>query len=282
MSRDLVQDALRRELLETFGDPEFRPPPLPSVALELFALTRRHDAKVEDVVALLEKDAMLAGDVMRLVSSPVYTRRSPVKSLTQAVVRLGLRTLRDIVFEAVLGRGVFNLPDYRETVEQVRRHSTVVAYVARIIAEHARVAGDDAFLCGLFHDIGFAALLYAVGTKDTKQVPRLVDLWADFDRAHERAGALVVGLWHLPANIAEVVGHHHHLFTGDEATTAAAVCLADDLSGRFGASVIGPQAATGELLIGDAADPIALETSRALLGVDEVSPRTWGGLGAKG
>src|SRR5580700_6238706 len=114
MGESLIDKALRREVITTFGDPDYRPPPLPSIAIQLVGISRNEEVELEEVVRLLEQDPVLAGIAMRLVSSPLYAGRSPVSSLHQAVVRIGLKKLRSIVFEATLRSGMFDLPEYRD------------------------------------------------------------------------------------------------------------------------------------------------------------------------
>jgi putative nucleotidyltransferase with HDIG domain len=258
-------------LMETFTDPNYRPPPLPNVAIQLMDLANRDNASIERVVRLLEQDEMLAGSVMRLIGSPLYAARTRIRSLREAVVRLGVRTVRDLVFEAALSQGVFCIPEYGETIEQIRRHSTVTAYIARIVCRNAGVDGEHAFLCGLLHDIGFAGLLFAVSNVEADATPPLIQLWPDIDRLHEQASRQITEVWKLPLELQEIVGHHHHLHTGETSHVAAAISIADRLSERFGASVIGPLDSAGVLLMGDAVDELDLELSRAELGLSEAS-----------
>ncbi|HEY2406028.1 MAG TPA: HDOD domain-containing protein [Polyangiaceae bacterium] len=269
MAESLIATMLGAELLATFEDPEYRPPPLPSVALELMALSGRDDANAEHVVRLLEQDEMLAGGVIRLVGSPIYAARTPVRSLKDAVIRLGFRTVRDVVFETALSQGVFSLPEYRETVEQIRRHSTVTAYLARLVCQHTHVDGEHAFLCALLHDIGFAGLLFAVSHIEKERTPALLQIWSELDRVHEQASKTVTELWGLPASIHEVVAHHHHLHTGPSSKVVAAICVADQLSERFAASVVGPVNEAGELVPGDRVSDLDFEMSREALGLDD-------------
>jgi HD-like signal output (HDOD) protein len=69
VNESLITTALRERLISVFEDPGYRPPPLPSVAMELLALSGKTDARASDVVRLLEQDEMLAASVMRLVNS---------------------------------------------------------------------------------------------------------------------------------------------------------------------------------------------------------------------
>jgi HD-like signal output (HDOD) protein len=269
VSESLITSALRDRLISVFEDPSYRPPPLPSVAMELLAMSNKADARASDVVRLLEQDEMLAGHVMRLVSSPIYSGRSRVTTLKDAVLRLGFKVVRDMVFEVALRSGVFDLAEYAETVAQVQRHSTVTAYIARIVCNKVRIDGDHAFICGLLHDAGFAGLLFAVTHFEGADSPPLDQLWTEIDALHERASGILARLWGLPDAFAEVVGHHHHLHTGEFSRVAAAICVADRLSRSFGADVVGPMDAQGIAIAADCVSDLDFEIARGELGISE-------------
>lgn len=265
----MITSALRERLISVFEDPGYRPPPLPGVAMELLALSNKADARAADVVRLLEQDEMLAASVMRLVSSPIYSPRSKITSLQEAVVRLGFKVVRDMVFEVSLRSGVFDVEEYAQTVEQVRRHSTVTAYIARIVCSKARIDGDLAFLCGLLHDAGFAGLLFAITHFEGAEAPPLVQLWTEVDGLHERASGILATLWGLPEGVSDIVGHHHHLHTGEFSKVAAAICVADRLSRTFGADVVGPADSQGIAIAGDAVSDLDFEIARGELGLED-------------
>jgi HD-like signal output (HDOD) protein len=269
VKESLIKSALRERLISVFEDPSYRPPPLPGMAMELLALSGKTDARASEVVRLLEQDEMLAGNVMRLVSSPIYSGRAQINSLHDAVVRLGFKLLRDMVFEVTLRNGVFDLPEYAETVAQVQRHSTVTAYMARLVCSKARIDGDHAFLCGLLHDVGFAGVLFALTHVEGEASPPLQQLWADVDALHERASGILTTLWGLPASISDVVGHHHHFQTGEFSRVAAAICVADRLSFAFGADVVGPADEQGIAISADGVSEIDFEIARTELGLNE-------------
>lgn len=269
MSESLITAALRERLISVFEDPSYRPPPLPSVAMELLALSNKNDARASDVVRLLEQDEMLAGNVMRLVSSPIYSGRSRIVTLKEAVVRLGFKVVRDMVFEVALRSGVFDLDEYAETVAQVQRHSTVTAYIARIVCNKVRIDGDHAFICGLLHDAGFAGLLFAVTHFEGSESPPLEALWTEVDALHERASGILARLWGLPDAFVEVVGHHHHLHTGEFSKVAAAICIANRLSRSFGADVVGPADAQGVAIAADSVSDLDFEIARGELRIDD-------------
>ena len=261
--------SLRQQLIKTFENPNYRPPPLPSIAVELQRLSTHEDAGIDDVVRLLEKDEMLAGSVIRLVASPVYAGRGPVRSLREAVIRLGVRTVRDVVFESALRRGVFDQSEYRETIEQIGRHSRATAYIARAVCRHARINDDMAFLCGLLHDIGFAAVLFSAAR--AKPAPTLAEMWAETDALHEQGSKLVTKLWGLPPELSTIVGAHHHVHTGATSRMAAAITVSDYLTGHFGLGITGPPDAEGNPMPGDAVVEVDLSDARSFLGLDDLA-----------
>jgi HD-like signal output (HDOD) protein len=270
MGESLIDKALRREVIATFGNPDYRPPPLPSIAIQLVDLSRQEDVGLEKVVKILEQDPVLAAIVMRLVSSPFYAGRSPVASLQQAVVRIGLKKLQSVVFEAVLRGNLFDVPEYGEAAERVSRHGTTTAYVTRLVCQACGLDPENGFLCGLLHDVGFSALLLSVVRPDKGASPKLSALWQNFDDVHEQATGIVARLWGLPAEIAEVVGHHHHpeKCKSDElAKVAAAVCIANGLTERFGASIA--QSGEGDEAATDVTRDASLTGAREILRLDD-------------
>lgn len=265
---DLISEKLREDLILAFDDPNYRPPTLPTVALDVMKISGREDADVKEIVAVLERDQMLAATVLRLVSSPLYAARKPITSLDAAVVRLGVHAVRDAVFEVALRQGVFGVSKYGDTVASIAKHSTLTAYLTRIVCRHARIPGDLAFICGLLHDVGFAGLLLAVAHVERGAAPPLHLLWRDVDALHERASLMLAERWGLPQQVVEVVGHHHHLHTGDTASIAAAVSIADHLTEYFGGSVLGPLV-DGAPMPGDSVGQFDLETAIADLGMND-------------
>jgi HD-like signal output (HDOD) protein len=267
---DLIAEKLRTDLISVFDNPAYRAPVLPTVALDIMTVAERDDADVDEIVALLERDQMLAATVLRLVSSPIYAGRSPIHSLKAAVLRLGVRIIRDVVFEAAIARGVFQVNEYSDTLAYVARHSTVTAYVTRLVCRRAGIDADLAFICGLLHDVGFAGLLLAVKHVEGSGAPSLAMLWPHVDDLHERASHLLVERWGLPDDVVEVVGHHHHLHTGATARIAAAVRLADHLTEYLDCSIKGPKF-EGARLPGDHIDAFDLETAAGELGLDDAA-----------
>ena len=92
---------LDRVLHAAMADDSLELPPPPQVVSEVMRLTRgeaagsdANDASTTAVAQLIQRDVALAGQVMRVANSALYTRRSPVVTLPQAIAWLGMREIR--------------------------------------------------------------------------------------------------------------------------------------------------------------------------------------------
>lgn len=230
-----VSDGLRR----VFGSPAYKPPMLPSVALEIHELSCSSDVNTEKLIALLERDPMLAGQVLKVANSPLFRGRDAETSLRNAVLRLGMKNLGEVVFELALHMRVFRSAEYSSHMEDLRRHSTACANVCRLLATKAGQDPENAFLCGLLHDIGIAAILIVLGERRASEPPlegRVLD--EVVRQTHEDVSGMLVRLWKLPGDVIEVVSHHHTREAVESAPLLSSVVVAADvLSTKFGFSV---------------------------------------------
>jgi putative nucleotidyltransferase with HDIG domain len=218
---------------------------LPSVAMEIHELSCRPDIDIDKLIHVLERDPMLAGHVLKVANSPIFRGRDAETSLRSALLRLGLKNLGEIVFELALYMRVFRSAEYSGIMEQLRRHSTACANLCRLFATRAGQDPENAFLCGLLHDIGIAAILIVLGEKH-KSEPELDATVLDevVRQTHEDVSGMLVRLWKLPADVVDVVARHHGRAAVDTAPVlSSVVVVADTLTAKFKFSVdfgVGP------------------------------------------
>jgi len=228
-------------LQSTFASPAYQPPMLPEVALQVMQLSHRPDVKFEELVALLQRDAVLAGRVLSIAQSSAYAARSPVQTLQQASVRLGLKTMRDVVLEAAMHLKVFRVPGYEPAMERLARHSAAVAHVMRAVCRRTSVEAEYAFLCGLLHDVGFAASLLALAADPAWRDASFEELAPVLDEVHEEASGVLARLWKLPDGIQRMVATHHEPAPGGKVEPVnATLIVAEQLCWEAGAGMEPP------------------------------------------
>jgi HD-like signal output (HDOD) protein len=138
-------------LRKTLASPTYRAPVLPSVAMELMRLTRQSQVRLPEVRQVLERDPLLAARVLQLAQSALYSGGVAIRSLDEAITRLGLRTLEELFLQTVLSMRVFRANGYEVPMANLMQHSLVTAHVARQACRLTSIPDEYAFLCGLLH-----------------------------------------------------------------------------------------------------------------------------------
>lgn len=246
----LTPEAMTKHLRQTLVSPNYKPPLLPSIALELMKVTRQPGVSLVEVRNLLERDPLLAAKVLQIAQSAMYSRGSPVRSLHDAISLLGLRTLADLFLQTVLSMRVFRADGYDGPMAMLMQHSMVTAHVARLACRMTALPDEYAFMCGLLHDAGMAAglLIFADshgprssrdGARAKPAAPSYDEVSAALYAVHEEASAILADAWKLNPDIKFVIGSHHHLRAngGRIHPLAAVVCISDWIASEAGAAM---------------------------------------------
>lgn len=191
-------------------------PPYPEILRRLELYLMNPNTSLSEVVSIIETDSVLAGRLLKISNSVFYAAgRSKINSLKLAVGRIGLQSVRELVYS-------ITIPKIFESSKNIGRHSfwrhsLVVAIFSR---ELARSLGkntsvqDRAYLTGLFHDTGiivFSNLIprkYGLFIEKNKDFPRSLYTMEEeeFGITHAEIGALYIQKqWEIDPLIAEVI-----------------------------------------------------------------------------
>jgi putative nucleotidyltransferase with HDIG domain len=245
--------AVREELERRITEGKLELPLLPGVAMDVTAAAAREDGDARALAEILKRDPALAAHVLRVVNSPVYSPRAQIVSLQQAVARMGAVKIREIALIVACRAGVFNVKGYETELSEVFRHSVATALFAQEIARQTRNNVEDAFLCGLLHDVGRPVLLQALVSLERDQRaqgeqraalkrPTILTLVSE---AHATAGAALAKSWKLPEAVYRAIQNHHELGAGPDPAAVRITALADTLAhATLDAPELDPKAAS--------------------------------------
>ncbi len=222
-----LQAAIERtiELQHLLGSPSVqelvgRVPTLPSAPQVYHELTRLmavEDVDLRAVTAVVEADPALCAKLLQVVNSAFFAQSQPTAEVHQAVVKLGLTTLKGLVvsLEAMskfdTGKQVVGF-----SFGQERAHSHDVALLTSSLYQSKKVKAD-AFMAATLHDIGkwvLAAeapetLEAAISLSTAQQVPMFEAERQLYGATHAEVGAYLLGLWCLPESVVGAVANHH-------------------------------------------------------------------------
>ena len=224
-----VPAAIRSELELRLNAGSLELPLLPGVAMEITSAAAKEDVDTRTIADMLKRDAALSAHVLRIVNSPLYSPRAQIVSLQQAVARVGAVKIREIALVIACRTGVFKAKGYEQEIDEVFRHSIGTALFAQEIARNTRNNVEDAFLCGLLHDVGRPVLLQALVTmlRESKQVENREAVLGLVTELHEVAGSALAKAWTLPETVVSAVGRHHAREPERESVPVRIVSLAD-------------------------------------------------------
>ena len=201
-------------------------PTLPSVATRLLQITVQSNTQADEVVQLIESDPSLASKIISLTTqASKNVNRQVVSSVSRAVGLLGFETVRSAVlsikvFETLGESNADETTGFNRT--EFWKHCLAVACAAKKIIPHLdkKINPEEAFLCGLLHDLGKVALDSCL----PKSIARVVQI-AESSLAniseieqkvlgidHATAGKRLAQKWGLPQAVIESIWlHHQHL-----------------------------------------------------------------------
>jgi putative nucleotidyltransferase with HDIG domain len=177
----------------------------------------------------------MAAHVLRVVSSPLYSGRTQIVSLQQAVARLGVQKIREIALAIAFRVGVFKLKGFEAEVTALFQHSVSAAMFAQEIARATRRNVEDAFMCGLLHDVGRPVILQALVQilQEQKLHVSPAAVVAATGAVHTDVGGTLAEAWGLPEAVEMSIRHHHSLTPPEAHVSSVRITgLADEMA-RF-------------------------------------------------
>jgi len=188
-----------------------RLPSLPKVLQKLVAEFDQPDPDAQKIATLIGSDPVLAAKILKVANSAFFRRARSVGSLKEAVVFLGLHTVRMLVLGAGMA-GAVRFID-RETRTQFWRYSLHTAVAARYVARLAKQDADTAFTAGLIHAIG-EPLMREVFEEELRQIDEDAAFY-DAERAglermalgygYPDVGAALAEQWNFPQQVASAI-----------------------------------------------------------------------------
>ena len=226
----------------------------PTAAQLLGRLARRH-CEVHELAVLIERDPLLSAQILSIANSAAFGRIQPISSISHAIAMVGMGAVRKFA----LARSISNLfgrhkiaPSF--SVTRFNLHSVATGLFMELLVDDLPLEdSEDAFLAGLFHDVGklviavampqeYEAILSAVAVRGGSilESERLL-LQTD----HAELSAMAVDYWGLGESIRAAAAYHHEPDKSPAAlgkiSLALAVSKVDAVVNAAGMSLLPPR-----------------------------------------
>jgi putative nucleotidyltransferase with HDIG domain len=207
LAEDPSMSELERELVKRLKTGRAALPVLPAVAQSAIRLANDPDARITDLAGLVDTDPPIAARFMSVANSVIYFRGWVTSSTQSAIVRLGLASTRDLLFQVVYASTAGGLKKYHAPVQASFRRSVIAAHAARVTSRELSIGSEYDYMSGLLHDIGESRIYRILDGLKAPSTPALVT--ALVSKYHESAGAEIAMAWKLPTEIVDACAAHH-------------------------------------------------------------------------
>ena len=191
---------------------------LPQTLVEVLRIADCPQSSAYDLSQIILRDAPITARLLKMANSAMYGRSGQVKTVHQAVVLLGFRSVKSVVLSTsvydVFGKDKDSAP---LDLTQFWLHSLECATTAQLLAAKiGHQPQEEAFVAGLLHDLGILLMGRAFGGDYGQFLAEenCGEDWLDaeserFGVDHREAGALLFTSWSLPEKLIEVIAQHH-------------------------------------------------------------------------
>jgi HD-like signal output (HDOD) protein len=217
--------------LQPIDLPVFHP-----IALKIVHLLADENFAIDDLVATANDDQVLAGQILKMANSHVYSGRVKVETIRDAIIRLGAYHVSNLAMAASQAALHVSTNDFVNTImHELWFHSHACAFGCRWICMNAgyRNLAEQAYLAGLVHDVGKLHLLKALERLTNAGLAQAALerglLLEIFDEMHVDQGLRLMEHWNMPPVYRTVAARHHQKDirnnSGSEETVLAIVHL---------------------------------------------------------
>lgn len=241
---------LKERAIRTLGEL----PPFSPILNKLLASLAQDDVSFVKLGDLIEKDPVVAGNLLHLVNSALYARRGSINSVRHALSLLGINKLRNVV----LGMSITRMWNQVRTppswsMARFNMHSAACGILSDLLAQKLTVHyAEGAFVAGLLHDVG--RLLIALGL--TEEYGRILQMHESEGKpllacerdilgfTHPELSAEALAFWNLPQPIQNAARHHHDTAADpsalrpDEVTLSRVLDAANQYVNSTGVSIL--------------------------------------------
>lgn len=194
-------------------------PQLPQVLIQLIDICKSEEVDIRLVAQTVAQDITITTKTLQLANSAFLGARSQFKNIDQAVIFLGVDTVRNLAISVTVHE-VFgkNTKPKGLNCEQFWYHSLLTALLSKAIAQKSGY--DDpgaAYLTGLLHDTGKYLLCQHLGEQYQKLLiefnqAELVAVEREtFNFSHPDVGKWLLDSWNLSEDLGLAVRDHHNI-----------------------------------------------------------------------
>ena len=195
--------------------------PSPNIVVQrIVAVCSKPDASSSEVANTLMMDASLSARVLKLANSAYYGIPRKITTLSEAVMILGFKTVRNLALSVFTYDMVFKNRSSSVDRERLWEHFIATAVASETVAETVGYPlKEEIFIAGLLHDIGkvvYDFLLSEILEMEVKIAQKLKKNLIEVEEElevpyHTEVGAKLLRSWNFPDLLVYSADYHHNV-----------------------------------------------------------------------
>lgn len=175
-------------------------------------------SSAKELNAVVEKDQAFSGKILKLANSAYYGLPRKVGKLTEAIMILGFKTVRNMALSVFTHDNYYKFQSKSVKIKDLWKHAVSAATVGELVGERIGYPNkEELFMCGLMHDLGktvqamifpelFDQLVTLARLKKTSyyQSETLVNI-----PTHEVFAEMLLQSWNFPEMVIAASSRHH-------------------------------------------------------------------------
>ena len=189
-------------------------PKIPEVILALQKETSKQEPDLSKIGKIMSTDIALSGLVLKTVNSASFGISRQIESISQAVILLGLNTLKEVILVSAMRQSIGDSNPFQASLWKSAQGCALGAKALSFSVDG--ITQETAYLAGLFHDVGALIIekrdseyskLYLKGL--SRPISILDKEFNQYGTNHTVIGYLLAKHWKLPNEVCEAIYNSH-------------------------------------------------------------------------
>jgi HD-like signal output (HDOD) protein len=206
---DLTQseNELFQSLLQAFMHKKLDLPALPEAALKIRQAINTPGVGSSEIIQIVQTDPVLSARLVKVANSPLYGTWREIKTVRDAVRRLGLETTKHLSFSLSVKK-LFSARTsiIKDFIHNIYLESTAIASIAFVITQQLapHLDPEQALLSGLIQNLGLIPILkYIDGHPSMMQTTE--QLGKSIENLYVPVSTLILNEWNFDPEFLQIV-----------------------------------------------------------------------------
>lgn len=198
---------LLQSMLRAFEHKKLDLPALPEAALRIRRAINTPDVGTSEIIQIVQSDPVLSARLVKVANSPLYGTWREIKTVRDAVRRLGLETTKNLSFSLSV-KQLFSARTslVKEYIHELYNESLAIAAIAYVVTQNQalHLDAEQALLSGLILNLGKIPIL-----KYLDEHPNMLQsvdmLGKSIEHLHVPISTLIFNEWNFDPVFIEIV-----------------------------------------------------------------------------